>query len=49
MFEAQPLHRVGKLDVDAKIVGIQLELIALEKPTILVDVHRERRDVALDT
>ena len=48
MFEAQPLHRVGKLDVDAEIVGIELELIALEQAGILVDVHGQRRDVAVD-
>ena len=48
MLEAQPLHRVGEFDVDAKIVGIQLELIALEQPAILVDIHRQRRDIAVD-
>ena len=48
MLEAQPLHRVGELDVDAEIVGIQLELIALEQAAILVDIHGQRRDVALD-
>ena len=48
MFEAQPLHRVGQFDVDAEIVGIQLELIALEQPAILVDIHGQRRDVAVD-
>ena len=48
MLEAQPLHRVGKLDVDAEIVGIELELIAFEQAAILVDVHGQRRDVAVD-
>ena len=48
MLEAQPLHRVGELDVDAEVVGIQLELIALEQPAILVDIHGEGRDVAGD-
>ena len=46
MLEAQPLHGVREFDVDAEIVGIQLELIALEQAGILVDVHGERRDVA---
>jgi hypothetical protein len=32
MLEAQPLQRVGQLDVDAEVVGIELELIALEQP-----------------
>ena len=48
MFEAQPLHGIGEFDVDAEIVGIQLELITLEQPAILIDVHGERRDVAVD-
>ena len=48
MLEAQPLHGVGQLDIDAEIVGIQLELIALEQAGILVDVHGQRRDVAVD-
>ncbi len=48
MLEAQPLHGIRQFDVDAEIVGIQLELIALEQAAILVDVHGERGDVALD-
>ena len=48
MLEAQPLHRVGQLDIDAEIVGVQLELIAFEQPAILVDIHGQRRDVAGD-
>ena len=48
MLEAQPLHRVGKLDIDAEIVGIQLELIALEQAAVLVDVHGQGRDIAFD-
>ena len=48
MLEAQPLQRVGELDVDAEIVGIQLQQIAFEQAAILVHVHRERGDVAID-
>src|SRR3984957_1190238 len=48
MLEAQPLHCVGKLDIDAEIVGIQLELIALEQAAILVDIHGQGGDVAVD-
>lgn len=47
VLEAQPLHNVRQLDVDAEVVGIQLQLIALEQAGVLVDVHGERRDVAL--
>ena len=49
MLEAQPLHRIGQFDVDAEIVGVQLELIAFEQSGILVDVHGQRRDLAVDT
>jgi len=48
MFEAQPLHCVGQLDIDAEVVGIQLELITFEQPAILVDVHGQRRHRAVD-
>ncbi len=48
MLEAEPLHRVRQFDVDAEIVGIQLELITFEQPAILIDVHGKRRDLAID-
>ena len=48
VLEAQPLHGVRQLDVDAEIVGIELELIALEQAAILVDVHGQGRDISLD-
>src|SRR5579872_2464018 len=48
MLEAQPLHGIGELDVHTEIVGVQLELIAFEQPAILIDVHRQRRDLASD-
>ena len=48
MLETQPLHGVRELDVDAEIVGIELELIALEQPAVLVDIHGQGRDIAID-
>jgi hypothetical protein len=48
MLEAQPLDGVGELDVDTEIVGVKLELIAFEQRALLVDVHGERGDVAVD-
>ncbi|MGY3353889.1 hypothetical protein ACVWZK_000552 [Bradyrhizobium sp. GM0.4] len=48
MLEAQALDRVGKLDVDAEIVGIELEQIALEQAAILVDVHGQGGDVTVN-
>ena len=48
MLEAQTLQGVGELDVDAEIVGVELELVARLQAAILVDVERERRDRAFD-
>ena len=48
MLEAQPLDGVGQFDIDAEIVGIELELVALEQRALLVDVHQQRGDVAVD-
>ena len=48
MLEAQPLHGIGQLDVDAEVVGVQLELIALEQPGVLVDVHEQLGDLAVE-
>ena len=47
VLEAQAVERIGKLDVDAEIVGIEFEVVALEQRTLLVDVHQQRRDVAV--
>ena len=48
MFEAQPLERVGEFDIDAEIVGIQFQIVAFEQAGFLVDIHGERRHVAVD-
>ena len=48
MLEAYPLQRVGKLDVDAEVVGIELELVAGIQAAVLVDVQRQRRDRAVE-
>ena len=39
MLEAQPLDRVGKLDIDAEIVGIEFQIVAFEQRALFVDVH----------
>ena len=44
MLEAQPLHRIIQLDIDAEVVGVQLQLVAGREAAILVNIHRERRD-----
>src|SRR6516164_357149 len=41
MLEAQPLERIGELDVDA-------EIVALEQPRFLVDIHDQRGHFAIN-
>ena len=48
MLEAQPFDRIGKLDIDAEIVGVKLEFVALEQRALLVDVEEERGDIAVN-
>ena len=48
VLETQPLHGIGKLDVDAQIVRVQLELVALEQAGVLVDVHQQFGHVAVE-
>ncbi len=48
MLETQPLHGVSQFDVDTEVVGIELELVTFEQAAILVDIHGQRRGVALD-
>ena len=48
VLEAQPLHGVVELDVDAEVVGVQLQLVARAQAAVLVDVHRQRGDRAVD-
>ena len=48
MLEAQTLDGIGELDVDAEVVGVELEGVAREEAAVLVDVERQRRDLAVD-
>src|SRR5262249_30355207 len=48
MLEAQPLDGVRQLDVDAEVVGVELELVALEQRALFIDIHQQRGDVAVD-
>ncbi len=47
MLEAHPLHDVGEFDVDPEVIGIELELVALEQPAVLIDIHVKGRDRAV--
>src|SRR5262249_18044715 len=48
VLETQPLEGVGELDVDAEVVGIELELVAFEQRRLLVDVHQQGGDLAVE-
>ena len=48
VLEAQPLHDVGQLDVDAEVVGVELQLVAVAQAAVGVDLHRQRGDRAVD-
>jgi hypothetical protein len=41
VLEAQTLDRVAKLDVDAEVVAVELELVAFGEGSFRVDAHRE--------
>ena len=47
MLEAQPLHRVVELDIDAEVVGVELQFVAVEQSAGLIDIHDQIRDVAI--
>ncbi len=46
MLEAQPLYGIRQFDVDAEVIGIQLEQIALEQAAVLVHIHGQGGDIA---
>ena len=48
VLEPQPLHGVCQLNIDAKIVGIQLQLVAAQQRRIGIDIHRQRGDGTIE-
>ena len=48
MLEAQPLDRIIELDIDTQIIGIQLQLIALEQASLFVHIHDQGRNLSID-
>ena len=48
MLEADALERVVEFDVDAKIVGVELEFVAGAQAAVFGDVHGERGDGRLE-
>src|SRR4029079_15819168 len=48
VLEANALDGVGQLDVDAEVVGIELQLVVGRQPGVFLDVHRQRGDRAVE-
>jgi hypothetical protein len=48
VLEADALDGVGKLDVDAEVVGVELELVVGGEPRVLADVHRQGGNRAVE-
>ena len=47
MFKPHSLDDIGKLDVDAEIIGVELQLVAFEQAARLVDIHHHPGHVAI--
>lgn len=48
MFETQALHGIVQFDIDAQIVGIELQLVAGTQAAIFAHIHRQRGDGAVE-
>ena len=48
VLEAEALDGVGELDVDAEVVGVQLQLVVGREAGVLAHVHRQRGDRAVE-
>ena len=48
VLEAQALDGVGELDVDAEVVGVELQLVVVGQAGVLAHVHRQRGDRAVE-
>ncbi len=48
MLEADALQSVVQLDIDAEVVGVELELVARPQAAVFVDVHGQRGHAAVD-
>ncbi len=48
VLEAQPLRGVVELDVDAEVVAVELQLVAVAEPSVGRYAHRQRGDRSVD-
>ena len=48
VLEPQPLHCVIQLDIDAQIIGIELEFVAGDQRLVLLDVQAQSRNPPVD-
>ncbi len=48
MLEAQALDGVGEFDIDAEVVGIQFQFVAVQQAASWIDVHGQCGDRAVE-
>src|SRR6516165_4607377 len=48
MLETEPLHRIIEFDIDRQIIRIQLELVTRADTAVLVHIHRQSGDLAVE-
>jgi len=48
MFEPESLNRVGKLDINAQVIGIKFEFVAFDQRLIFLDIHGKGSHGAID-
>ena len=46
VLETKPLNRICEFDIDAEIVGVELQFIALTERHVFLNIHCQRRDRA---
>jgi hypothetical protein len=48
MFEPNPLNSIRQLDIDAKIIGVELEFVAFIQSLVFLDIHGKCGDRTLN-
>ncbi len=48
IFEPQALECIEQFDIDAEIVGIELELVTFKQAAIFIYIHGQAGDIAID-
>src|SRR5689334_21715151 len=48
MFESNSLNRIRQLDIDAQIIGVELEFVAFVKSLVFLNIHGKCGDGVLN-